>query len=201
MSKVLDFANKRLDDEIKERNLGADNQSVINYWLAYRDGANAMQREWNRSVMADNLNGNIVSFVGEVVGLNNTITSYRSEMQLKATSKERKDELADTIKKYRENIETYEVRIAKEFEKITSHIEKCIGMFKADNKMSRGYDNTGMREWRGDEIRELKKEMKLINELKEYYEDAKVKINNREIVEDFDCTKGRAIKDYLGVKR
>lgn len=42
---VIEFAEKRLNDEIRQHELGLDNVDDIQYWLAYLDGARAQMRE------------------------------------------------------------------------------------------------------------------------------------------------------------
>ena len=42
---VIERAEKRLQEEIKENDLGADNGHLLAYWSAYLDGARAQKRE------------------------------------------------------------------------------------------------------------------------------------------------------------
>ena len=42
---VIEFAEKRLADECRQRDLGLDNSDDIQYWAAYLDGARAQKRE------------------------------------------------------------------------------------------------------------------------------------------------------------
>ena len=42
---VIEYAEKRLKEEIHQRELGADNLHEIWYWMAYLDGARAQMRE------------------------------------------------------------------------------------------------------------------------------------------------------------
>lgn len=42
---VIERAEKRLNDEIRQHELGLDNVDDIQYWLAYLDGARAQKRE------------------------------------------------------------------------------------------------------------------------------------------------------------
>ena len=49
---VIEFAEKRLQEEIRENDMGADNGHLLAYWAAYLDGANAQLRE-DKSRIAD----------------------------------------------------------------------------------------------------------------------------------------------------
>ena len=42
---VIEFAEKRLQEEIHQNDLGANNDYTIDYWRAYIDGARAQLRE------------------------------------------------------------------------------------------------------------------------------------------------------------
>ena len=42
---VIEFAEKRLQEEIHQNDLGANNDYDIRYWRAYIDGAKAQKRE------------------------------------------------------------------------------------------------------------------------------------------------------------
>ena len=42
---VIQFAEDRLADEVRQRELGADNRYDIQYWAAYLDGARAQLKE------------------------------------------------------------------------------------------------------------------------------------------------------------
>ena len=42
---VIEFAEKRLQEEIHQNDLGANNNYAIDYWRAYIDGAKAQKRE------------------------------------------------------------------------------------------------------------------------------------------------------------
>ena len=42
---VIEFAEKRLQEEIHQNDLGANNDYAIDYWKAYLDGAMAQKRE------------------------------------------------------------------------------------------------------------------------------------------------------------
>lgn len=42
---VIEFAEKRLNEEIHQNDLGANNDYAIDYWRAYLDGARAQKRE------------------------------------------------------------------------------------------------------------------------------------------------------------
>ena len=42
---VIEFAEKRLQEEIHQNDLGALNDGCIDYWRAYLDGARAQKRE------------------------------------------------------------------------------------------------------------------------------------------------------------
>ena len=42
---VIERAEQRLNDEIRQHELGLDNVDDIQYWLAYLDGARAQKRE------------------------------------------------------------------------------------------------------------------------------------------------------------
>ena len=42
---VIEFAEKRLNEEIHQNDLGANNDYAIDYWKAYLDGARAQKRE------------------------------------------------------------------------------------------------------------------------------------------------------------
>lgn len=42
---VIEFAEKRLQEEIHQNDLGANNDYDIRYWVAYLDGARAQKRE------------------------------------------------------------------------------------------------------------------------------------------------------------
>ena len=45
---VIEFAEHRLAEEERERELGADNRHDIQYWAAYLDGARAQRDELTR---------------------------------------------------------------------------------------------------------------------------------------------------------
>ncbi len=42
---VIQYAEKRLNEEIHQNDLGANNDYAIDYWRAYLDGARAQMRE------------------------------------------------------------------------------------------------------------------------------------------------------------
>lgn len=42
---VIEKAEKRLQDEIRQNDLGADNGHLLAYWAAYLDGARAQRKE------------------------------------------------------------------------------------------------------------------------------------------------------------
>ena len=42
---VIEFAENRLNEEIHQNDLGANNDYAIDYWKAYLDGAMAQKRE------------------------------------------------------------------------------------------------------------------------------------------------------------
>ena len=42
---VIEFAEKRLQEEIRENDMGADNGHLLAYWSAYLDGARAQKKE------------------------------------------------------------------------------------------------------------------------------------------------------------
>ena len=46
---VIEFAEKRLQEEIHQNDLGANNDYDIRYWRAYLDGARAQNRETNEA--------------------------------------------------------------------------------------------------------------------------------------------------------
>ncbi len=45
---VIEFAEKRLNEEIHQNDLGANNDYAIDYWRAYLDGARAQMNELTR---------------------------------------------------------------------------------------------------------------------------------------------------------
>ncbi len=45
---VIEFAEKRLQEEIHQNDLGANNDYCIDYWRAYLDGARAQMNELTR---------------------------------------------------------------------------------------------------------------------------------------------------------
>ena len=45
---VIEFAEKRLQEEIRENDMGADNGHLVAYWSAYLDGARAQMNELTR---------------------------------------------------------------------------------------------------------------------------------------------------------
>ena len=45
---VIEFAEKRLQEEIHQNDLGANNDYYIDYWRAYLDGARAQMNELTR---------------------------------------------------------------------------------------------------------------------------------------------------------
>ena len=45
---VIEFAEKRLQEEIHQNDLGANNDYDIDYWRAYLDGARAQMNELTR---------------------------------------------------------------------------------------------------------------------------------------------------------
>lgn len=49
---VIESAEKRMNDELRQHDLGLDNADDIRYWAAYLDGARAQQRE-DKSRIAD----------------------------------------------------------------------------------------------------------------------------------------------------
>ena len=44
---VIEFAEKRLAEEEREAERGADNRHLLRYWAAYLDGAKAQKEEDN----------------------------------------------------------------------------------------------------------------------------------------------------------
>ena len=42
---VIEKAEKRLQEETQQNNLGADNGHLLSYWAAYLDGARAQRKE------------------------------------------------------------------------------------------------------------------------------------------------------------
>ena len=42
---VIQYAEKRLNEEIHQNDLGAYNEGLLAYWSAYLDGARAQKRE------------------------------------------------------------------------------------------------------------------------------------------------------------
>lgn len=42
---VIEFAEKRLNEEIHQNDMGADNGHLLAYWRAYLDGARAQMRD------------------------------------------------------------------------------------------------------------------------------------------------------------
>ena len=42
---VIEFAEKRLNEELRHNDLGANNDYAIAYWSAYLDGARAQKKE------------------------------------------------------------------------------------------------------------------------------------------------------------
>ena len=45
---VIEFAEKRLREELHQNDLGANNDYCIDYWRAYLDGARAQMNELTR---------------------------------------------------------------------------------------------------------------------------------------------------------
>ena len=45
---VIEFAEKRLQEEIRENDMGAENGHLLAYWSAYLDGARAQRNELTR---------------------------------------------------------------------------------------------------------------------------------------------------------
>ena len=45
---IIEYALKRLNEEIDQNDQGADNMYLINYWRAYLDGAKAQLKEDNK---------------------------------------------------------------------------------------------------------------------------------------------------------
>lgn len=45
---VIEFAEKRLNEELHQNDLGANNDYAIDYWRAYLDGARAQMNELTR---------------------------------------------------------------------------------------------------------------------------------------------------------
>lgn len=45
---VIEFAEKRLNEELHQNDLGANNDYSIDYWRAYLDGARAQMNELTR---------------------------------------------------------------------------------------------------------------------------------------------------------
>ena len=45
---VIEFAEKRLSEELHQNDLGANNDYCIDYWRAYLDGARAQMNELTR---------------------------------------------------------------------------------------------------------------------------------------------------------
>ena len=48
---VIEKAEARLQEEIRQNDLGADNGHLLAYWAAYLDGANAQLREDLKAVL------------------------------------------------------------------------------------------------------------------------------------------------------
>ena len=46
---VIEFAEKRLEEEIRENERGADNNSLVRFWNAYLQGARAQKEEDERA--------------------------------------------------------------------------------------------------------------------------------------------------------
>ena len=42
---VIEFAEKRLQEEIRENDMGSNNGHLLAYWSAYLDGARAQKKE------------------------------------------------------------------------------------------------------------------------------------------------------------
>ena len=42
---VIEFAEKRLQEEIRNNDMGAENGHLLAYWRAYLDGARAQKKE------------------------------------------------------------------------------------------------------------------------------------------------------------
>ena len=47
---VIEFAEKRLQEEIHQNDLGANNDYCIDYWRAYLDGARAQRKENEKEI-------------------------------------------------------------------------------------------------------------------------------------------------------
>lgn len=50
---IIEFAEQRLEEEIRQNDLGADNMDDIRYWVAYLDGAKAQKKEDERKEQSD----------------------------------------------------------------------------------------------------------------------------------------------------
>lgn len=57
---VIEFAEKRLQEEIHQNDLGADNGHLLAYWAAYLDGARAQKRETIETWYENCLDGRVM---------------------------------------------------------------------------------------------------------------------------------------------
>lgn len=62
---VIEFAEKRLQEEIHQNDLGANNDYTIDYWRAYIDGAKAQKREMITAYNEALLDGRVHTEAGE----------------------------------------------------------------------------------------------------------------------------------------
>ena len=62
---VIEFAEKRLQEEIHQNDLGANNDYTIDYWRAYLDGARAQKREMITAYNEALLDGRVHTEAGE----------------------------------------------------------------------------------------------------------------------------------------
>lgn len=54
---VIEFAEQRLAEEIRQNDLGADNMDDIRYWVAYLDGARRQKKEDEQTKIVVDLDG------------------------------------------------------------------------------------------------------------------------------------------------
>ncbi len=53
---VIERAEQRMNDELRQHDLGLDNADDIRYWAAYLDGARAQKREDNHEMLEPTAN-------------------------------------------------------------------------------------------------------------------------------------------------
>lgn len=56
---VIEFAEQRLAEEIRQNDLGADNMDDIRYWVAYLDGARGQKKEYEQTKIVVDLDGEV----------------------------------------------------------------------------------------------------------------------------------------------